>query len=225
MVRRDGRGSKQNVTVAFVSAHTLAASGIEAVLRGRTDFQPVLLNFGDLAKENLLKMLGVRLAVVDLPSRELRRKKTMETLAYLAGKTRVILLLDQDDCPCLPVLLKAPIAACLLKDCALEKLLQTIESVAHSKKLVNARARGLIAEGCMHPFASPCAEELKSLSQQEIKVLELIGQGLSNKDIGGALHISVRTVENHRLAVTKKLGKKSTADLVKFAIEHCLTTY
>ncbi|MCI0627183.1 MAG: LuxR C-terminal-related transcriptional regulator [Acidobacteria bacterium] len=54
-------------------------------------------------------------------------------------------------------------------------------------------------------------------------MLTLVADGLSNKEIAGKLHISVRTAENHRHSISKKLGIQRTAHLVKFAIRHCLT--
>jgi DNA-binding NarL/FixJ family response regulator len=61
------------------------------------------------------------------------------------------------------------------------------------------------------------------LSLREREILKLISQGKSNKEIGGLLFISVRTVESHRSALLKKLNLHNTAALVKYAIEQGYT--
>jgi two-component system response regulator NreC len=60
------------------------------------------------------------------------------------------------------------------------------------------------------------------LSSREQEVLQLIAKGKSNREIGGMLFISIRTVESHRASLQKKLKQSSTAGLVKYAIEQGL---
>jgi two-component system response regulator FixJ len=56
------------------------------------------------------------------------------------------------------------------------------------------------------------------LSPAEQKILELVAAGKANKEIAYVLDRSVRTVENHRHRLMKKLGASSTAELVKIAL-------
>ena len=57
------------------------------------------------------------------------------------------------------------------------------------------------------------------LSDRELEVLDLVGHGRSTQEIAGALNLSVKTVESHRLHIKEKLGLKSSAEMVRFAIE------
>ena len=57
-----------------------------------------------------------------------------------------------------------------------------------------------------------------SLTSREREVLQRIAEGLSNKEIAEALHISPRTVESHRAKVMKKLGVHKASSLVRVAI-------
>ena len=60
---------------------------------------------------------------------------------------------------------------------------------------------------------------LELLSDRELEVLRLIGNGKTTHEIGEALHLSVKTVETHRLHVKQKLDLKSSTDLVRFATD------
>lgn len=57
------------------------------------------------------------------------------------------------------------------------------------------------------------------LSEREIEVLRLISQGDENVEIADKLYISINTVHNHRNNILKKLGKKNTAELVRYWFE------
>lgn len=64
--------------------------------------------------------------------------------------------------------------------------------------------------------------KLSSLTKREREILKLIADGMSYKEIGNELFISVRTVETHKNNILQKLELKSTIDLVKFAIKNDL---
>ncbi len=70
----------------------------------------------------------------------------------------------------------------------------------------------LVAEGQLN------AEPGQRLTAREAQVLRLIAQGLSNKKIATAFHLSVRTVENHAARIRQKLGIDSRTALVRFAL-------
>jgi DNA-binding NarL/FixJ family response regulator len=63
------------------------------------------------------------------------------------------------------------------------------------------------------------ASPLDTLSDRELEVLELIGRGKSSRDIADALHLSVKTIESHRLHIKEKLGCKSAPEMVRFACD------
>jgi len=77
-------------------------------------------------------------------------------------------------------------------------------------------------EQLIYKVASGAAEgvsPLDSLSDRELEVLRLIGEGKSSREIAEALHLSVKTVESHRLHVKEKLNLGTSSDLVRFAAE------
>ncbi|MDI6802494.1 MAG: response regulator transcription factor [Bacteroidota bacterium] len=61
---------------------------------------------------------------------------------------------------------------------------------------------------------------LKLLTAMELKVLKLISENKTSKEIGEQLHISYRTVQNHRAHICEKLGIEGYNTLLQFAIEH-----
>jgi DNA-binding NarL/FixJ family response regulator len=64
------------------------------------------------------------------------------------------------------------------------------------------------------PYVSP----LEQLTNREIQVFEMLGQGFGSREIASALHISVKTVETHRENIKTKLNLKDAAGLVHYAL-------
>ena len=61
------------------------------------------------------------------------------------------------------------------------------------------------------------------LTKQELRVLALIAEGRTRKEIAALLFVSPATIDDHRMHIRQKLGLLTTADMVKFAIQHGLT--
>lgn len=68
------------------------------------------------------------------------------------------------------------------------------------------------------------APSLAALSQRERQVLRLIGEGLSNKEVAAALHLSVRTIEGHLARIRAKLEVKGRTDLMRLALRSKLAS-
>jgi DNA-binding NarL/FixJ family response regulator len=99
-----------------------------------------------------------------------------------------------------------------------EMLLQAIHVVISGKVFVSpALNRELI-------YRIACQDEgdksrIAALSDRELEVLALVGKGLSSGDIAEKLHISVKTVETHRLHIKEKLGMAHASELIRFATQ------
>jgi DNA-binding NarL/FixJ family response regulator len=64
----------------------------------------------------------------------------------------------------------------------------------------------------------PDGSPLDALSDRELHVLELMGEGLGTRAIAELLHISVKTVESYRARLKEKMNLRSGTELVRFAI-------
>jgi two-component system NarL family response regulator len=61
------------------------------------------------------------------------------------------------------------------------------------------------------------------LAQREQEVLRLLAQGCTDREIGGKLYISPRTVQNHLTRIREKTGMRRRSELARWAVEHALT--
>lgn len=94
------------------------------------------------------------------------------------------------------------------------QLLTAIESVASGKAYFGEKVTQMVQQSFMDPVATRTAD---GLTTREREVLQLVAEGLSNKEISSRLNNSVKTVENHRHNLMRKLNAHNSADLTREA--------
>ena len=88
----------------------------------------------------------------------------------------------------------------------------------YAKTITNILLNSYISDNGIN--ASEKKNRHNSMSAREMEIFKLIAEGDSNRIIAEKLFISVRTVETHKNNIMKKVGLKTTVDLVKFAIKN-----
>lgn len=98
-----------------------------------------------------------------------------------------------------------------------EKILQAIRRVLDGKIHVSESMASRILESFS---GAPCGETstpVEQLSDREFEVFDLLGDGVSTRQIATRLHLSPKTVDAHRARIKEKLNLKTTAELVAYA--------
>lgn len=105
----------------------------------------------------------------------------------------------------------------LTKDSSPDEFIAAVEQASRGRRYVGRDAGGAAdrpAEAAKAPY--------ESLSDREYQVLRMLGSGLTVSDIGRGLGLSVKTVSTYRGRVLKKLGMRTNAELMRYAIENHL---
>ncbi|WP_328492332.1 response regulator transcription factor [Streptomyces sp. NBC_00414] len=137
------------------------------------------------------------------------------------GGTHVIVLTTFDDDDCLYGALRAGAAGFLVKDMALEDILDAIRVVATGDGLLAPSVtRRLIRDFADRPVsAAPSARTVGGITDREREVLALVGGGLSNTEIAERLSISVATAKTYVSRLLAKLDARDRVRLVIIAYE------
>jgi len=106
------------------------------------------------------------------------------------------------------------------KNSSKDELLTAIMEVNGGKKYVCDEVKNILAQQELEEDGAQ--PDLNVLSRREIDIVQLIKEGMSSKEIGLRLEISLKTVEVHRYNILKKLNLKNTAALVNFTNAHGL---
>ena len=107
----------------------------------------------------------------------------------------------------------------LLKTVSPEELIFSLRQVVSGEKYISSDLSfGLLERSSKRPATLPAEPLNLHLNSRELEILKLIGEGLTNSEMGEKLFISRRTVEGHRQNLMDKTGCKNTATLIKFAV-------
>jgi DNA-binding NarL/FixJ family response regulator len=114
--------------------------------------------------------------------------------------------------------LTAGAAGYLTKDSPPEAFVAAIDEARRGRRYVGPDSGEVLARWSMQSPATPH----DSLSDREYQVLRMIGSGQTVSDIARELGLSVKTVSTYRMRVLDKLGMRSNAELMRYAIENAL---
>jgi DNA-binding NarL/FixJ family response regulator len=153
--------------------------------------------------------------LLDINMPQLNGIEVLQKLEKSGCQTAVIMLSMHDSRDYVVRSVKSGAKGYVLKDVGSEELVMAINQVAQGRSYLCPQASDRLLEQ-LNEKPQPKDD---TLSKRESDVLKEIVNGSGNKEIADSLHISVRTVETHRLRIKKKLGATSTAALVKLALQ------
>jgi DNA-binding NarL/FixJ family response regulator len=202
------------IRVLLADDHQIVRDGLRSLLARAGDIEVAAeAADGDQALA-LVRAGAYDVAVLDMSMPGISGLDLIKRLAAERPKLRMLVLSMHGEKQYAARALKAGAAGYLNKDSAAEQLVGAIRKIAAggvhigdaaAASLVNAEASGQGA-----------------LSDREFEVLRLLVAGKSPGDIGEQLHLSVKTVSTHKTHILEKLGLKTTAELVRYALENKL---
>ena len=203
------------IRLVLADDHRLMQDGLKSRLEMEDNLDILAcVGTGTEALESTLELQpDVLLLDINMPN--LNGIEVLERLEKSHSDTAVIMLSMHDSRDYVIRSVKAGAKGYVLKDVGSEELVMAINQVAEGRSYLCPQASDRLLEQITE---QPKPED-DTLSKRESDVLKAIVNGAGNKDIADTLHISVRTVETHRLRIKKKLGATSTAALVKLALQ------
>ena len=203
------------IRVLVADDHSIVRDGLKRILAATTDLQVA----GEAASGDealaLVRANDYDIAMLDMSMPGLSGIDLIKRLKLEKPKLRILVLSMHGESQYAARVLKAGAQGYLNKDSASEALLGALRKIAAGGVHIgDAAAAALLQSGEKPPH--------ETLSDREFQVLRLLVEGLGPTEIGERLHLSVKTVSTHKTRVLEKLGLKSTADLVRYAMEHRL---
>ncbi len=113
--------------------------------------------------------------------------------------------------------IRAGASGYLSKDEGTEKVVSAIRSIVQGKLYVGDQVAAHVLQQMWTGRSREVAGSIESLTDRELEVLHLIGQGLPTRTIATRLHLSPKTVEAHREHIKEKLGLNNAAELSRYA--------
>jgi DNA-binding NarL/FixJ family response regulator len=170
--------------------------------------------------ERLAGETGADVLVLDLSMPGGGSISAIERLRAVCPKTRVLVLTMHDDATFVRAALTAGGCGYVVKTSASAGLLTAIRAVFQGGTYMDAGLAGsLVHSAAGTPAAADGGGVPSALTAREKEVLARLAEGYTNQQVAEQLYLSTKTVEAHRARIYQKLGLKTRADLVRYAME------
>jgi len=202
------------VKVLLVDDHPVVRRGVREILSDEPDIDIVETADGNEAVR-LIQAGSINLVVLDL---DLPGKHGLDLLKEIKSKKPqlpILILSIYPEEQFAVRVLKAGAAGFISKDAAADELVKAIRKILSGKKYVSERVAEFLAT---HVGTDATSFPHERLSDREFQILCLLGAGKTVSEIAGELALSVPTVSTYRARVLEKLGMKTTAQLIQYAI-------
>ena len=212
---------KSEIRVVIADDHPVFRQGLRQVVELEQGIK-VVGEAGDGASAlRMIQELAPDVAVLDINMPQLKGFDVAREIRQQSLAVRIIFLTMYDDERMFNEALNVGALGYLLKDSAISDIVGGIRAVAAGQHFISPSISGYLFKRAARGAAlSEQTPSLGDLTPTELRILKLIAEYKTSKEIAAELFISYRTVENHRTSICHKLGIHGSNALIKFALEH-----
>ena len=202
--------------VLLADDHRLVAEGIKRLLEG--EFELVGMVEDGLALLAKARELKPDVLVIDITMPELNGIEAFEELKKDNPQLRAVFLTMHHNVAYARRALDAGALGYVLKHSASDELILAVRAAAAGKTFVSPAIAGEVLEAMRE--GDDTDDPVRKLTLRQREILRLLIDGLSAKAIAARLDVSPRTVEFHKYSMIESLGLKTSADLIRFGLQH-----
>lgn len=205
------------IRLLLVDDHKMVREGLKAYLSLESDIEVVGEAGDGAAGAELAGQLRPDVILMDLMMPGIDGIEGTQRCMAASPSARVIVLTSMPDDERVVAAIRAGALSYILKDVSAEELAQAIRGAAAGRPTLHPMA----AQRMMQELSNPQrrANPVDEVSPREMEVLQLIGKGLSNREIGERLYIGERTVKTHVSHLLEKLQMQDRTQLAIYAVQ------
>jgi DNA-binding NarL/FixJ family response regulator len=208
----------RKLRVFLADDHAVVREGLKTLVNAQPDMEVIgEASDGQLTCARVPELLP-DVVVMDVAMPVRNGAQATEELRKTCPQVKVLALSIHEAKGYLRQLLEAGAAGYALKRAAAVELIHAIRTVAAGGVYLDPTLTGMVVRGFTRTPSST-REATVELSDREAEMVRLIAAGHSNKEIAAQLKLSVKTVESYKARSLEKLGLKTRADLVRYALD------
>jgi DNA-binding NarL/FixJ family response regulator len=210
----------KKISVLLADDHTVVRQGLAALLECEGDLEIVGQAENGRQAVALARETMPEIVVMDVEMPLLNGiEATRQILKYLP-QTKIIALSSYGSERCVREMVEAGALGYLVKQTAAGELVHALRQIRESGRFFSTEIPRYIRDSVENRGAAKAAGAgpAHDLTQRESEVLQLVAEGLSNKQVAVELGLSIKTVEKHRQALMDKLNIHQAAGLTRYAI-------
>ena len=208
--------------ILIADDHDVVRQGTRAVIERQPGWE--VCGVAATGREAVEQTLALKpdIVVMDMTMPELNGLDATVQIKRHLPQTEIVIFTAHQTDEVIREVLEAGAKSFIFKSDDPQFLVEAIQSLSQHKPFVTKKvSEVLLAEFLNRSEDAPDATQTsKRLTAREREIVQLLAKGRSNREVAGALGISIRTAENHRASVLRKLRLDSLADLVRYAIRN-----
>jgi DNA-binding NarL/FixJ family response regulator len=206
------------IRVYLLDDHELVRRGIKELLESEDDI--VVVGESGLAQEAARRIPALRpdVAILDGRLPDGSGIDVCREIRSVDPTIKALILTSYDDDDALFAAIMAGAAGYILKQVRGNDFVDSVRKVAAGQSTLDPAMTAAVLERIR--TGPPKDQELQGLTQQEQKILELIGEGLTNRQIAERVFLAEKTVKNYVSSLLAKLGLASRTQAAIFATKH-----
>ncbi len=215
-----------SIKVFIADDHAMVREGLRLIIEAERDISVIGEAADGRQTVRLIQRLAPDVILMDIAMPILNGIEATYQILNSKTFTRIIILSMHSSKEHIFRALEAGALGYLLKESAGKEMVKAIRAVNAGNRFLSDRISQTMIEDYIHQRRADSAKEspIKRLSQREREVLQLVVEGKSSAEIASSLFLSPKTVETYRSRLMHKLGIKDLPSLVKFAIQHGMTS-
>lgn len=210
--------STDQIRVFLLDDHEIVRRGIKELLESEGDI--VVVGESGLANEAARRIPALRpdVAILDGRLPDGSGIDVCRDIRSVDPNIKALILTSYDDDDALFAAIMAGAAGYILKQVRGNDFIDTVRRVAAGQSTLDPSVTAQVLERLRN--GPPKDRELEALTAQELKILELIGQGMTNRQIAEQMYLAEKTVKNYVSSMLAKLGLTSRTQAAIFATKH-----
>ncbi|MBI2060839.1 MAG: response regulator transcription factor [Nitrospirae bacterium] len=210
----------KQITVLLADDHTIVRQGLRALLQAEPDIDVVGEAEDGRSAFRRVQEIQPDVVVMDIAMRKLGGIEAVRRIRRQSPRIKILILSMYADDEYVRQATEAGASGYLVKGSPAAELVTAIREVVKGNVFFSPAISSLLVEDLInHSHEGTDDPTHRKLTPREREVLQLIAEGLSNKEIAKELSISVKTVEKHRQRIMDKLNIHSVVGLTRHAIQ------
>jgi DNA-binding NarL/FixJ family response regulator len=211
---------KKNITVLLADDHTVVREGLRMVLEADKDIEVVAEARSGREAVAFVKKFRPDVVVMDIAMPLLNGFEAAAQMMKAVPAAKILVLSAYSDDEYIDKMIAVGASGFLIKQSSAQVLSKAVREVKNGNTFFSAEIARRLEKKNKKSLGRNGILKKKNvrLSSREAEVLQLIAEGMANKEIASELGISIKTVEKHRQHLMDKLNIHHTAGLTRYAI-------
>lgn len=217
------KAKAKKTKIFIVDDHPILRQGLALLINHEADMLVVgeAGNAPDAIKG--IEKLKPDLAIVDISLEGTSGLELTKTILVQQPRLLVLIISMYDESVYVERVLRAGAKGYVNKREVSEHIISAMRKVLSDEIYVSEQWKDKLMHRFSNKGTATNVSFTESLSDREIEVLQLTGQGHATRQIAEELHVSVKTVESHFANIKNKLDLKNSHELIQFAVKWCLS--